>query len=181
MRWILALITVLFFAACGESSSDTTPAPEPAPEEQVAEEGAGGARAAAAYPNEACARVVVVAWSGALAAPDEINRTEEEARTFAESIRTRVEGGEDIAEIARQDSDASSSGPRGGMLGSYTREDWPSIHEPIRDAVFELEIDGLSDVLPRALRLRGSRSAAPSRRSTRATSSCAHARRPERG
>jgi len=104
--------------------------------------------AADRWPNEACARAIVVAYRGAMAADEDVTRTEEEARARAEGIRTRVtEGGEEFADVARADSDASSSGPRGGLLGTYAREDFPEIHAPIRDAVFDLEVGETSEVL----------------------------------
>lgn len=128
----------LALTACGgdeEAASSPAPAPVVEPE------------APPPAPEEACAQVIVVAWQGAVAASSEITRSEAEARTRAEEIRHRLDAGEDFAMIARTDSDASSSGPRGGLLSTYTREDWPAVHEPIRDAVFGLQVDQTSDVI----------------------------------
>ncbi|MCA9607646.1 MAG: peptidylprolyl isomerase [Myxococcales bacterium] len=135
----------LALAACGGEETPAEPAPAPPPDDEVPAEEV--APPPPAYPNEACARVIVVAWQGAVAAGDGITRSEEEARARAEALRAQIEGGADIAALARTDSDASSSGPRGGLLGTYTRESFPPIHAPIRDAVFDLEVDGLSDVI----------------------------------
>lgn len=141
MRWLFFIVPVSLLVACGEESTPPlVPEPE-APPEHVAEP------PAPEYPNEACARVVVVAWGGAMAAGQDITRSEDEARTRAGELRAQIEGGADIADIARAQSDASSSGPRGGLLGTYTRESFPAIHEPIRDAVFELSVGDLSTVL----------------------------------
>ena len=141
--------TVLFSVGCGEEAVEPTPSPEPEPAADVADEDPADEDPPAAdlYPNEACARVVVVAWRGAVAAGDQITRTEDEASARAESLRARIEGGEDFAALARSESDASSSGPRGGLLGTYTRDGFPSIHAPIRDAVFDLEVGQLSAVV----------------------------------
>lgn len=144
-RLVLALLLLApGLIACG---GDETPEPAAAEVPEVEVEEAAEEAPPPAYPNEACVRVVVVAWQGAVAAGDDITRSEAEAQTRAAEIRARIEGGADIAEIARTDSDASSSGPRGGMLGTYTREDFPPIHAPIRDAAFDLEIDELSQII----------------------------------
>lgn len=147
MRRLLLSLAVLCFAACGEED----PAPQAEPEAPVEEPEAPEPEPEPEpdrWPNEACARVVVVAYQGAMAAGDDITRSSDEARSRAEEIRVRVtDGGEDIADVARADSDASSSGPRGGLLGTYTRDGFPAIHEPIRDAVFELSVGDTSDVI----------------------------------
>ena len=40
-----------------------------------------------------------------------------------------------------------SSGPRGGLLGTYTAEDWPGAHEVLSDPVFALEVGERTGVL----------------------------------
>lgn len=97
--------------------------------------------------SELCARVIVVAWQGAPHAADTVTRTQTEARERAEQLLTRIEAGEDFAAVARTESDAASSGPRGGLLGTYTREDWPAAHEPIREPIAALGVGGVSQVL----------------------------------
>ncbi|MFK7991662.1 MAG: peptidylprolyl isomerase [Sandaracinaceae bacterium] len=147
-RALLALTLSLSLAACGEDAPDPAPSPAPGPAEVAeVEEPASPELTAPADPNEACARVVVVAWQGAMAAGDEITRSEEDARARAEELRGRLEQGEDMAALARADSDASSSGPRGGLLGTYTRDDFPAVHTPIRDAVFNLQVHQTSEVV----------------------------------
>ncbi len=137
------VVSVLLLAACG--GDDEQPAPQAAASQ--AETPAPAAPAPEPPPDEACARVIVVAWQGAVAASDSITRSEHEARVRAEAIRARLDAGEDFALIAHSDSDASSTGPRGGLLGTYTHEDWPAVHEPIRDAVFALQVHQTSDIL----------------------------------
>lgn len=131
--------------ACGEDPPAPAPPPPPAdPGPSLAEM---EAEVADPYPNEACARVIVVAWRGATAAAPTVTRGEDEARARAEELRARVAGGASLADLARSDSDAASSGPRGGLLGTYTRDGFPEIHAPIRDAVFALDVGALSEVI----------------------------------
>jgi peptidyl-prolyl cis-trans isomerase SurA len=160
-RTSLALLTtcLLALAGCGGEEEETplTPgtggesaaAPE-APEAEVEEAEAAEAPEAPEAPEgppEACARAIVVAWQGAFGASDEVTRSEEEARARAEELRQRLEQGADFAELARAESDAASSGPRGGLLGTYTYDDFPSIHEPIRDTVFDLGVNETSELV----------------------------------
>lgn len=98
-------------------------------------------------PNEACARALVVAWQGAAHAADTVTRTKEEAQTRAESLLARVRGGESMIELARAESDAGSSGPRGGMLGTYERADWPPVHEVLAPALFATQVGHATDVI----------------------------------
>ncbi|MBX3276208.1 MAG: peptidylprolyl isomerase [Sandaracinaceae bacterium] len=136
------LLCALLLAACGGEEAPAAPPPSeppvttPEPIPPVWD-----------YPGEACVRVLVVAWQGATGAAATVTRSEEDARARAEQLRARVVGGEDLAALARTDSDAAASGPRGGLLGTYTRDTFPPIHEPIRDPVFALEVGTLSDVL----------------------------------
>jgi peptidyl-prolyl cis-trans isomerase SurA len=141
-RTLLALLLALALVDCGGEESAPTPSPGPEPVVEAPEP-----EPAPPDPNEACARVVVVAWQGAVAAGPDIGRSEDEARSRAEDLRDRLAAGADFATLARADSDASSSGPRGGLLGTYTRDDFPEIHAPIRDAVFALHVDELSQVV----------------------------------
>jgi parvulin-like peptidyl-prolyl isomerase len=137
--WLLSVVAI----GCGERSPEPSPAASSATEAPSA---ASESPADAPEP-EACAQVIVVAWQGATATADAITRSETEARARAEALRQRVDAGEDFAMLARSESDAVSSGPRGGLLGTYARDEWPRAHLPIRDAVFGLEVDQTSDVI----------------------------------
>lgn len=130
----------LLLAACGSDRETARPAP-------AAQREATPPSPPTPPSEEACAQVIVVAWQGAVAASTEITRSEEDARARAEELRARIDQGEDFAMIARTDSDASATGPRGGLIGTYTREAWPPVHAPIRDAVFALQVHQTSDVL----------------------------------
>lgn len=146
---------LLGLAACGSSEQATPTAPSPTepragsqapPAGPVAEAPAGDV-AAAGPADAACASVIVVAFQGATHAPASVTRTEAEARARAEDLLRRLEAGEAFGAVAREASDAASSGPRGGLLGTYALDAWPAAHAPIRDAVWALRVGETSEVL----------------------------------
>ncbi len=148
----LALILALAFPlaiGCEEEEpaepEATEEAEEPPPEEPEEPEEPEGPTWDG--PPLACARAVVVAWEGAPHAADSVTRTKEEAAARAAELLERVAGGESIADVARAESDASSSGPRGGLLGTYTAEDWPGAHEVLSEPVFGLEVGERTGVI----------------------------------
>ena len=94
----------------------------------------------AADPNEACVLGVVVSWDGANPASAGVTRTEDEARTRAAELLARAEAGESIAELARAESDARTSRARDGAMGTWTRDAWPDLHGPLKEAIFGLQI-----------------------------------------
>lgn len=133
---------------CDDEPAETAePAAETAAEGEAAEPEDTAMHAPPADPNEACASVIVVAWQGAQYAGDEVTRTKEQARARAEELKSRIQGGADFAQVARAESDAASTAPRGGLMGTYTRDEWPSVHAPIQDTVFGLGVGELSDVV----------------------------------
>lgn len=97
--------------------------------------------------DEICAEVIVVQWQGAAGASEAITRSQGDARVRAEELLRGLEtGARDFPTVAREDSDARSSGARGGLLGTYSRQSWPQQHEAIRDRAFALQIDQTSEV-----------------------------------
>lgn len=81
------------------------------------------------------ATTVLIAWKGAVGAPDRVTRTQEEAKKLAGEVHDRAVRGEDLSALAKQYSDAPS-GPRGGSVGVYlTGTMVPSFE----DAVAEVE------------------------------------------
>jgi peptidyl-prolyl cis-trans isomerase SurA len=66
------------------------------------------------------ARHILVAHQGASSAPDDIERTLEEAKALAESLVFRLQNGEAFDTIAKQHSD-DGTGKRGGDLGVFTK------------------------------------------------------------
>jgi peptidyl-prolyl cis-trans isomerase SurA len=125
--------------AAPEPATTTAPPVEPATEAPEPEP--------VADPNEACAQVIVVSWAGAAHAADAIDRDQGAARQKAEELRARLERGEDFATLARAESDAASTGPRGGLMGTYARDEWPAPHMAIRDALFGLSVGQVSEVV----------------------------------
>jgi peptidyl-prolyl cis-trans isomerase C len=72
--------------------------------------------------EQAKARHILIAFAGSQASqPGKPELTEEQAKAKAEELRTRIIGGADFAEIARQESDDVGSGARGGDLGAFGR------------------------------------------------------------
>ena len=68
------------------------------------------------------ARHILIAFKGSPAAqPGKPELTEEQAKAKAEEIRKQVVGGANFDELAKKESDDTSSGARGGDLGSFGR------------------------------------------------------------
>lgn len=78
------------------------------------------------------------------APPAQVERTDAEARAFAEEIRQRILAGEDFAALASQYSDDTSSGAQGGDLGWFGREQMVA---PFAEAAFSLPISQTSELI----------------------------------
>lgn len=117
--------------AASESTSAVTPT--------AAEEGT--------IAEMACAQAIFIGHADAERGDDAITRTEADARERAEELRSRLEEGDDFAEVAQEESDGPRRGARGGLVGTWARDAWPVDHRAIRDAVFRLEVGQLSDVI----------------------------------
>lgn len=147
MRALTTFSLVWMLGACGSPTAPEAPPPAP-PAPPPTEAPAAPAPVAPPAPADLlCASVVVVAWQGVVAADPALTRTRDEARARADAIHARLAGGEDFAAVARAESDARSSGPRGGLLGTYAPEDWPAAHAAIQSAVAALSVGATSDVL----------------------------------
>lgn len=143
MRLSLSLVGFVVLSACGSTEEAPPPPPPPVPPAPVVAE----APPTAPPSTLVCASVVVVAWQGAIAADASVTRSREEARARAIELRARLVGGEDFATLARAESDARSSGPRGGLLGTYEPADWPAAHAAIQPAIDALAEGALSEVI----------------------------------
>jgi parvulin-like peptidyl-prolyl isomerase len=93
--------------------------------------------AAAPPMEEACGQIIVVSFTGAMAAASTITRTKEQARTRAESLLRDAQHG-DFAVLAKESSDAPSSAPRGGVMGTYAKSEWPELHAALKAPLFRL-------------------------------------------
>ena len=71
------------------------------------------------------ARHILIRVKGAPmpAVPGKPELSDDEAKAKAESIRKRIVGGEDFAKIAKEESDDTSSGEKGGDLGEFKKGD----------------------------------------------------------
>jgi parvulin-like peptidyl-prolyl isomerase len=92
------------------------------------------ARAAA---DEACGQIIVVSFAGAFGAGSAVKRTKQEARVRAETLLREAEHG-DFAALAKANSDAPSSAPRGGIMGTYAKSEWPELHAALKQPLFQL-------------------------------------------
>ncbi len=92
------------------------------------------------YKKEVEVSHILIAYSGAMRAAEEITRTKEEAKTLAEEIITKLNEGQDFAALAKEYSDDSSNSGTGGVLqmpagqGIYV--------EQFENAALALEEDG---------------------------------------
>jgi hypothetical protein len=95
-------------------------------------------------PNEACARILLQAYKGAELAPDTVTRSKDEARSGAERLLGELRAGAALDALARQHSDAPSSAPRGGILGTFGRDEWPEVHNALKEPLFALKVNELA-------------------------------------
>jgi hypothetical protein len=102
-------------------------------------------RPAAGDSDEACARVVVIAYKGAQPPTEGVTRDKASAEAEARGYLEKLNAGSDFGATARGHSDAPTSAKRNGYLGTFERADWPAMHAPIRDAVYRLAVGGFAD------------------------------------
>jgi parvulin-like peptidyl-prolyl isomerase len=88
--------------------------------------------------------VIVVAWQGADHADPVITRDKAAAKARVDQLLARVRGGEAFEAVAATDSDAPSSKIRGGVMGTFAKDEWPDLHMSLRDTVFALKVNELA-------------------------------------
>ena len=93
------------------------------------------------YFDEVKARHILVA-TGDSVVPTAKKLTDAEAKSKAQSIKSRIDKGEDFAAIARAESDDTGSGAEGGDLGVVTRG---KMVGPFEQATFALKKGEVSD------------------------------------
>jgi peptidyl-prolyl cis-trans isomerase SurA len=161
-RWVIALgVGCSTVQACegspsagqGELAAEQ-PAAKPsasepsAPQPAAPAAGPGQPAGTRADPNEACARILVVAWKGAAHAAPEIQRDKAEAKARAQQLLAQARAdAAGFGKLAAQHSDAPSSAARQGLIGTFERDAWPALHTALRDGVFALEVQQVSDVI----------------------------------
>lgn len=72
------------------------------------------------------------------------NRTKSEALEIAKEVQTRLEEGEEFAELVKEYSDDTTSAERGGSLGNFPRG---QMVKPFEEAAFVLEEGQISDIV----------------------------------
>jgi parvulin-like peptidyl-prolyl isomerase len=154
---LFVLCSVSLAIAC--SGSQEAPSPEPAAPPPAAPAPANVAPGlkvepataedvkAAASQNEACGQIIVVAFKGAAQAADTVTRTKALAIDRAGKLLEEVKKGADFAELARKESDAPTSAARGGTMGTFYKQDWPALHEPLKEPLFALEVGAVAPTL----------------------------------
>jgi len=145
---------VLLSLGCSELTMPTSDqgkvrslTPEPTPAlEKVAEPAQPAPRKARRIEKDAervSASHVLVAYKGAARAKS-ATRTKEEAKKLADEVRAKVVKGGDFAALAKEYSDDSGSGAKGGDLGSFDRS---RMTKPFADAAFALKVGDVSQVV----------------------------------
>jgi peptidyl-prolyl cis-trans isomerase SurA len=151
--YLASCIVLCLSMACGESKQEPAPAPSVTPATNTEVTAAEPAPPVAspgptledpADPNEACGRIVVVSFTGAEHAPEGMQRDKAAAQTrAAELLKNSAAHStpEEFAALAKSESDAPGSAPRGGVMGTFTKDAWPELHAALKDAVFALKVN----------------------------------------
>jgi peptidyl-prolyl cis-trans isomerase SurA len=117
---------------------------KPNPSAQAAKPHAAAARgkaaSSAAGGDEACGQIIVIGYRGAAHAKPDISRDKVAAAARAAELLRKIDAGADFAELARSESDAPSSAPRGGVMGTFRKSEWPELHAALRDPLFGLDV-----------------------------------------
>ncbi|HEY8378119.1 MAG TPA: peptidylprolyl isomerase, partial [Nannocystis sp.] len=132
----------LSLLACGAEAPKTEPTPTPAPaapEPAPEPEPPPAPKYPPGEPDEACAKIVVVAWQGAEDAAETFTRDKAAAQARAEEIRQKLASGTEFSEVAGE-TDEPKTGAKGGAMGTYARDAWPEKYAALKDVVFALGI-----------------------------------------
>jgi len=97
-------------------------------------------------PNEACAKILVVAYQGAEGADPAIKRDKTAAKTRAEELRAQLLAGKDPSELASE-SDEPKTRAKHSAMGTYLKEKWPESFGELKAPVFALKIHEVSEPL----------------------------------
>jgi parvulin-like peptidyl-prolyl isomerase len=139
IAWLVLLAACAPSQPSGEQQPAPSPAPAPAPAATPAP-AAPSAPAPAANPDEACGQIIVVSYKGAAHAKPGITRSKSEAEKRARGLLAKLQTGVNFGELAKGESDAPSSAPRGGVMGTFAKAEWPDLHEALRDPLFALGV-----------------------------------------
>ncbi|MEM1414516.1 MAG: peptidylprolyl isomerase [Myxococcota bacterium] len=136
---LLALLAAFSFACDDpEPTTSAPPLPDPAPTPEPEPEPAN---------DEACARVLAVAYAGTAMEVPGVTRSAEDARARIDGFRARVQGGEDMGALARAESDSRQTAARDGLIGTYVRGEFPEIFGMVEAPIFGVGVGEVTEVL----------------------------------
>ncbi|MBZ5714730.1 peptidylprolyl isomerase [Nannocystis pusilla] len=137
---------VLVLTACDGAANSGDPPAEPAKKVEAAAPAkpeAPETPPAPKYPqgeaDEACAKILVVAWQGAEGAEPTVTRDKAAAQARAAELQKKLSSGTAFAELAGE-SDEPRTKAKGGAMGTYAQDKWPEKYAPLKDVVFALGI-----------------------------------------
>jgi parvulin-like peptidyl-prolyl isomerase len=116
----------------------------PIPPERVNQQATESIDAEQTGPQEIAASHILIAYREAMRAAPYVERSKDEARTFAQGLRDRALSGEDFAQLAKEFSDDRGSAANGGSLGRFRRD---QMVPEFSKAAFALEVGDVSAVV----------------------------------
>ncbi len=142
-------VMICTLSACGAStraSHEAAPAsPQtPSPEAQCLANTASAGAVPADAPSRVTVSHILIRYSGAKRATDEITRNRGEACLRAMAALDGLKQGRDFGELAGEMSDERGAGSRGGSIGSIEVED---VEPAFAAAAFALDINQVSQVV----------------------------------
>ena len=154
---LVALPCLALLLACdAEAPKSQDPPPAPAPKLTTSElatpeavkppEAPPIAKFPVGEADEACAKILVVAWQGVEGAAETVTRDKPAAQTRAEGLREKLAAGTAFAALAPE-TDEPKTGAKGGAMGTYARDNWPEKYAPLKDVVFALGIGETSAIV----------------------------------
>ncbi|MDC0671859.1 foldase protein PrsA [Nannocystis radixulma] len=143
----LALSCLVFsLAACDGTSKSGAPPAEPAKNIEApapSEPAVAAAPPAPEYPggdaDEACAKIIVVAWQGAQDADPAITRDKAAAQARAGVLRDRLLAADFFSDLVAE-SDEPKTRAKIGRMGTYAKDKWPEKYAALKDVVFALGV-----------------------------------------
>lgn len=153
MKLLAALpcLALLLVACDGEAPKSNDPPPEPAKKvEAPPPDKQPEPPPAPKYPpgeaDEACAKILVVAWKGAEGAEEAVTRDKPAAQARAGELQKKLASGTAFADLA-QETDEPKTRAKGGAMGTYAKDKWPDKYAPLKDVVFALGLGETSAVV----------------------------------
>jgi parvulin-like peptidyl-prolyl isomerase len=138
---LAALPCLALLLACGAEAPKAAPPPAEPVKQAEAPAKQPETPPAPKFPpgeaDEACAKIVVVAWQGAEGAEPTVTRDKAAAKTAAEAVQKKLASGTDFDAA---ESDEPKTRAKSGAMGTYAQDKWPEKYAPLKDVVFALGI-----------------------------------------